>query len=139
MTSTWLRATLLLALTFVLGGVVGFELGRGMRTSPTMATTNPMEPHAFVDRLGRDLNLDANQRTAIVAILTRRQSSIDSAWRALRPSVRATIDSAQAEIVGVLHPDQRGRYMALARAAHGAMMDSAARADSTSAARPRDH
>jgi hypothetical protein len=35
--------------------------------------------------------------------------------------VRATIDSAQREIVNVLHPDQRPKYLELSRASHGAM------------------
>ncbi len=119
MMPAWTRAVLLLGVTFALGGVAGFEIGR-MSPAPRMpSAANPMEPHAFVQRLGRDLNLDAAQRDAILEILTRRQATIDSAWRTLRPSVRATIDSAQSEIVSVLHPNQRDRYFALERAAHG--------------------
>lgn len=124
MIPTWTRAALLLTVTFVLGGVAGFELGRMPMGSRMPASANPMEPHAFVQRLGRDLGLDARQRAAILEILIRRQATIDSAWRALRPSVRATVDSTQSEIVNVLHPGQRDRYFALERAAHGAMMDS---------------
>ena len=80
-----------------------------------------MEPHVFVERLTSDLHLDAPQRDSITEILTRRQRAIDSAWRALAPSVRATIDSAQREIIAVLRPDQRTKYMELFRAAHGSM------------------
>jgi len=124
---TWMRGAVLLVVTFAVGGAIGFELGRAGRPSPMRAGVDPMEPHAFVARLGRDLDLDTSQRAAILQILTRRQTTIDSAWRALRPSVRATIDSAQSEIVSVLHPDQRTRYIELSRAAHGTMMDGSGR------------
>jgi hypothetical protein len=121
MTPAWTRAVLLLGVTFALGGATGFAIGRSS-TAPRMpAAANPMEPHAFVQRLGRDLDLDAKQRDGILAILTRRQTTIDSAWRSLQPSVRATIDSARAEIVELLRPGQRDRYFALERAAHGGM------------------
>ena len=121
MMPTWARATLLLALTFALGGVAGFEVGKQSMPARMSPAVNPMEPHVFVQRLGRDLDLDAKQRAGILEILTRRQGTIDSAWRALQPGVRATIDSAQAEIVSVLHPGQRDRYFALERAAHRGM------------------
>jgi len=117
MTPTWLKGTLLLLCVFLVGGAAGFAVGR-MHQTRTM-TTNPMEPHAFVDRLGSDLRLDTAQRAAILAIMTRRQSTIDSAWRALQPSVRATVDSAQMDIVRALRPDQRARYLQLVQAAHG--------------------
>jgi hypothetical protein len=110
---------MLLALVFVAGGAAGFRLGRASR--PTGNPTNPMEPHAFVRRLDKELTLDAAQRDSIVAILTRRQEAIDSAWRALRPSVYATMDSTRKEIVKVLRPNQRPRYLELFRAAHAGM------------------
>jgi len=117
MTPTWLKGTMLLLCVFLVGGVAGFMVGRMPRTR--VMTTNPMEPHMFVDRLESDLQLDTAQRAAILAIMTRRQSTIDSAWRTLQPSVRATIDSAQMDIVRVLRPDQRTRYLQLVQAAHG--------------------
>jgi hypothetical protein len=112
----WLRGSLLLTFVLAVGVLVGYSLARRPSRSPA---ANPMEPQAFVRRLDKELGLDSAQRVAIVAILTRRQRSIDSAWRQLRPSVRATIDSAQAEIVDVLRPDQRQHYLSLVRAAHG--------------------
>jgi hypothetical protein len=117
--SARVRGLALLVLAFAVGGVAGFSLGRSPRMAAT--PTNPMEPHLFVQRLGAELGLDTAQRDSIVAILTRRQSTVDSAWRQLRPSVRATIDSAQREIVNVLRPDQRPKYLELSRASHGAM------------------
>jgi hypothetical protein len=114
-----IRGLILLVSVFVIGGIAGFSLGR--RPRMTAAPTNPMEPHVFVQRLDTELGLDAAQRDSIVAILTRSQEAVDSAWRQLRPSVRATIDSAQREIVNVLRPDQRPKYLQLSRAAHAAM------------------
>jgi hypothetical protein len=119
MISARVRGLMLLVLVFAVGGAAGFRLGRA--PWQTGSSTNPMEPHAFVQRLDKELGLDAAQRDSIVAILTRRQQAIDSAWRALRPSVYATIDSTRQEIVNVLRPNQRPRYMELFRAAHGGM------------------
>ena len=119
MISARVRGLALLVLVFAVGGIAGFSLGRSPRMAA--APTNPMEPHVFVQRLDAELGLDTAQRDSIVAILTRRQEAVDSAWRQLRPSVRATIDSAQREIVNVLRPDQRPKYLELSRAAHGAM------------------
>jgi hypothetical protein len=113
------RGVVLLVVVFIGGAGAGFWFAR-IRTIAS-APPNPMEPHAFVQRLDSTLALDGAQRDSIVAILTRRQNIIDSAWRVLRPNVRATIDSAQREIVSVLRPDQRPRYMELLRAAHGTM------------------
>ena len=119
MISPRIRGLGLLLLVFVAGGVLGFALGR---PSPVAAAqTNPMEPHAFAQRMVTELDLSPGQRDSIVTILTRRQASIDSAWRVLSPGVRATIDSAQREIIGVLRPDQRPKYLQLTRAAHGSM------------------
>lgn len=116
------RGVLLLAAVFLLGGALGFALGRKADgATRAMAAANPMEPHVFVQRLGRELDLDSVQRASIFRTLTRRQKVIDSAWGALQPSVRATIDSAQTEIAAVLRPAQRTRYLQLLRAAHGGM------------------
>jgi len=120
MTPAWTKGLLLLAIVFIAGGALGYDIGQRSRAM-TARAENPMEPHLFVERLGRELHLDSSQRVSIIDILTRRQGTIDSAWRALRPSVRATIDSAQLEIMSVLRPDQRGRYLELVRAAHGGM------------------
>jgi len=120
MISTSVRGWLLLVTFFAAGLVAGYAIGRPHGGRPSRAD-NPMEPHAFVERLNSDLHLDAPQRDSITEILTRRQRVIDSAWRALEPGVRATIDSAQREIIAVLRPDQRTKYMELFRAAHGSM------------------
>ena len=112
------KGWLLLAAFFIAGAAVGIAIGR-TRATPT--SSNPMEPHAFVQRLSGELALDSAQRASITRILARRQGAIDSAWRALQPAVRATMDSAQMEIVAVLRPDQRARYAQLVRAAHGGM------------------
>lgn len=117
MTPAWIKGTLLLLCVFLVGGAMGFAAGRMSRTR-TM-TTNPMEPHAFVERLEGDLHLDTAQQAAILTIMTQRQGTIDSAWRTLQPRLRATIDSTQMDIMRVLRPDQRARYMQLVQAAHG--------------------
>ena len=119
MISARVRGLILLMLVFLAGGVIGFALGH--RSRAVVAQSNPMEPNAFARRMATELDLSPTQRDSIVAILTHRQAGIDSAWRVLSPGVRATIDSAQRDIIGVLRPDQRPKYLELTRAAHGGM------------------
>lgn len=113
------RGLILLLVVFLVGGGIGFALGH--RPNVAAVASNPMEPHAFAARMATELDLSPAQRDSIVAILTRRQAGIDSAWRVLSPGVRATMDSAQREIIEVLRPDQRPKYLELTRAAHGGM------------------
>jgi hypothetical protein len=108
----------------VLGAAIGIGGDRLwlMRTTPLS-----MEPSSLVHEMDRRLKLDSAQRIAIAGILARHQSAVDSAWARFRPALHAGIDSSQREILGVLHPDQRGPYLAWLAAAHSGMSRSVQR------------
>ncbi len=111
----WIRGTLVLVLALGSGIALGMAVERG-RTA--QGDSHAMDPVVLMRTLDRELGLDSTQRTAISGVLLRRQAAIDSAWRAVRPTVRAAIDSSQMEIVGVLRPDQVSKFLTLVQSAH---------------------
>jgi hypothetical protein len=105
------RQALALVVATVLGVVAG-AVGEHMRMA--RPTGNPMDATVLLAQMDQRLGLSATQHEAIARVLAQHQAALDSAWRATRPGV----DSAQMEIVAVLTPDQRGRYLAWMRIAH---------------------
>ncbi len=99
--------------------VAGIVIGRTYeRRTIAQASASPMSPDNVMRVLEQQLVLDSAQRVQIRAILSRRQSAIDEAWRSVRPSVRAAVDSSQMEIVDVLRPDQRTKFLLLLHRSH---------------------
>lgn len=111
----WVRGMLLLAVTLMAGVVIGVGYER-RRTPPHEAAR--MDSHHVMHRLNDELGLDSAQRTAIAAILARRQETVDSTWHAMQPQVHATLDSTLQEIVGVLRPDQVAKYRRMVETRH---------------------
>jgi hypothetical protein len=105
------RQALALVVATVLGVAAG-AIGEHVRMSAP--TSNPMDATVLLAQMDQRLALTTTQHEAIARILAKHQAALDSAWRATRPGV----DSAQMEIVSVLDPDQRGRYMEWMRLAH---------------------
>jgi len=93
-------------------GVVAGAVGEHVRMSAP--TGNPMDVTVLLTQMDRRLGLTTAQHDSIARILATHQAALDSAWRATRPGV----DSAQMEIVSVLTPDQRERYLSWMRLAH---------------------
>lgn len=118
MTPAWMRGSLLLAAVLGAGLLIGFQFGR-TRPRGVAPAQNAMDSATMMRAFDRDLSLDSAQHAGIAAVLGRRQAGIDSAWRALQPNVRAAMDSTQMEIVAILRPDQRSKFLALLRRAHG--------------------
>ena len=116
MRTTWLRAAALLLTLFFAGGAIGYEFAV-RRQLPAMPAAS-MDPATVVRTLTSRLNLSPTQADSVGAILRRRQAAIDAAWATLRPGVRTAMDSAEMDIVGVLRPDQRDRFLALMRVSH---------------------
>ena len=108
----------LLAGACVLVFVLGVALGR-RTTSP--GANGAMNPDSVVARLTQQLQLDTTQQRAIRAVFRRHQRAVDEAWRVLAPQVRAAIDSTQMEIVNVLRPEQRTRFLKIMRSSHPGM------------------
>ena len=74
--------------------------------------------HDMIHHLAAELDLDSTQQQAIQEILARHQSEVNSTWHAMRPHVRATMDSAYREIVAVLKPGQAEKFRRLMDGSH---------------------
>jgi hypothetical protein len=111
----WARGMLLLAVTFAAGMTAGvaYERSQGSRHN-SVAT----EAHEVMHHLARELDLDSSQQKAIAEIFARRQTELNSSWRAVEPHVRTTLDSTQQEIAGVLRPDQLAKYQKMRATEH---------------------
>jgi ABC-type thiamine transport system ATPase subunit len=107
------RATLLLVVTLTIGIAIGVAYERRR-----MPAHDAPGMHHVMHRLNDQLDLDSAQQTAIAAIFARRQGTVDSTWHALRPHVRATMDSTLREIVDVLRPDQVAKYRKMVERMH---------------------
>lgn len=118
----WLRGAVVLSLTLGAGIAIGVAFER--RHSPTHADVNA---HAdqMLDHFTRKLQLDSAQQAAVAEIFARRQHTIDSTWRAVRPHVHATVDSTLREMARVLRPDQLATFERLIGTRHpGTLSDS---------------
>jgi hypothetical protein len=115
MVPTWVKGTLLLAGTLTAGVVIGVSYERS-RTPVHEAAG--MASHDVLHHFTRELGLDSTQQGAIAAIFARRQGVVDSTWHAVRPHVRATLDSAHHEILRVLRPEQAERFRKMVAARH---------------------
>jgi hypothetical protein len=115
--SSGAKALVVLIAVLAAGVVIGRTYER--RTIARSAAS-PMNPDTVMRVLEQQLALDSGQRASIRAILSRRQSAIDEAWRSVQPSVRAAVDSSQMEIVNVLRPEQRTKFLLLLHRSHPA-------------------
>jgi len=107
---TWVKGAALLLVIFA-GGVatgISYERRHG-RTHQAMSA----DAHDMVHHLTSELNLDSSQQQVITEILARHQSEVNSTWHAMRPHVRATLDSAYREITAVLRPEQAEKFRRL--------------------------
>ncbi len=111
----WIKGSLLLGVTLAAGIAAGVGIERRRAPAHDGAL---MAAHHLIDRLNDQLALDAAQREAIAAILARRQGSVDSTWHAMRPHVRAVLDSTLSEILAVLRPDQAAKYRRMVEERH---------------------
>ena len=115
MVPAWVKGALLLVITLAAGIAIG--VGYERRRAPAHEAA-AMQSHDVLHRITHELELDSTQREAIAAILARRQGAVDSTWHAMRPRVRATLDSTLDEIMTVLRPDQVARYREMVEARH---------------------
>jgi Spy/CpxP family protein refolding chaperone len=108
-----LVATLLLAASFVLGGLVGGAAtsfadrrghggGHGDRRRPS-----------FIEHLTEELQLTAAERDSVQAVLDRHQPAMDSLWQAIRPQFESERQAIRTEISALLTPAQQARYVTM--------------------------
>ena len=105
-------ATVVVFVAFIAGLLVGavgdriwlFRKGRG----PEMH--NRWIEGRITDRLAHELNLSAQQKEQVAAIVKNHGNRINGLMSGVRPQVRQEIDAANREISAVLTPDQRAKF-----------------------------
>jgi Spy/CpxP family protein refolding chaperone len=90
-------------------------------------------PHSIIDQL----ELAPGQRARVDSIMARRRQRTDSLWQQDGTRIRAAVDSARAEIRGVLTPQQAAEYDRLREQHEQERLRKRAQRDSAEAARAR--
>jgi len=117
--SAWFRGVLILVLTFAAGAAAGVGYDRHASSAHRPPT---MDADHVVQHMRLLLGLDSAQTAAITTILAHHQYAVDSSWRAMQPEVRANLDSTLHEIMGVLRPEQVGRFREMVHVMHPGML-----------------
>ena len=71
-----------------------------------------------VGALDKTVGLRPGQREKVTAILARRQRSIDAVWSDTQDRLKASVDSMVTEVAAALDPDQREKFLEVARKLH---------------------
>ena len=102
---------LLLAVTFAAGMLGGAALNQTLTAGTPDRPADCTRPHAeSKGRILDQLDLTAEQRAKVDAILERRRSQTRRFWQHEGAGLRSMVDSTRAEIRNVLTPEQRERY-----------------------------
>lgn len=127
---TRLLGIALILVTFVVGGFTGAAATRVLSARPTedaMPKATARAPAARGDESRDDespeerpdgrrasifdqLDLAADQRTRVDAVLARRNAEIEAFWDEAGPRLRAIVDAARADIREILTPAQEKEY-----------------------------
>ncbi len=116
-----LWAVALLLATFAAGATVGaavvsvWNSGK-VATAPRSSGRGDHERGrrpSYAERLQSELDLTAEQRAALDAILERRETEMRELWAQMRPQYDALRETIRAEIMEVLDETQRQRYQTL--------------------------
>lgn len=116
-------AALVIALTFVVGGLAGVATDRTMHLAQRRDAPGPSSPERmagnrdrrergrerFIQEMKRNLNLTPDQVTKIEAISRAREQKADSLLKDVRPKLHALLQETGREIDSVLTPAQRTR------------------------------
>jgi hypothetical protein len=101
-------AALLIIAALIAGGVLGVAGDRFyLQWRPRH---NPRMSHMIVDHLSRELDLTAQQKTAVQQIVDRHRARIDAITATTRPQIRQEIDATNNEIEKVLQPAQLAKF-----------------------------
>lgn len=103
----------LLAITFVAGALAGAAIDRAVGDEPQASEAR--QDRRGDDQRGRSWLIDRvemsdAQRASIDSILELRAQRMRAVWREVEPQLDAISDSARAEIMAVLTPEQRAEY-----------------------------
>ena len=104
----------LLAVTFLAGALAGAAIDRVLVEADDSSRVEERDRDDRGEE-GRSYVIDRvemsdSQRTAIDSILERRVRRMRSVWKEVEPRLDAITDSARAEIMAVLTPEQRAEY-----------------------------
>lgn len=102
-------ALLLLLAAFLTGGGVGLLVGRQLG-DPDPRPRRSAGAGGHLTRLTRQLDLSAEQRDSVRAVLDRYQPGFDSVWAASRPRYETLRTRVRSDIRAQLRPEQQARY-----------------------------
>jgi|OpeIllAssembly_1097287.scaffolds.fasta_scaffold431484_2 uncharacterized membrane protein len=110
-------ATLLLALTFLLGGVAGAvsHYLYSQRASAAHRPSRPPGPQEIVDQMAQDLKLDAVQKDQFKTIIGRSREKYRSLSQQFRPSYDTIRQETRQQMRAVLREDQLTRFEEIVR------------------------
>ncbi len=115
-----LRAVMAATSLLILGGVLGIALERVLLTPDVGAADESQDAQAeMVTSLQRELDLDPQQVAELEAVLARQQAAVTNAWEAIRPRLRAAMDTTRSDIEALLRPEQRERFRLWLANEHG--------------------
>ncbi|HSH45208.1 MAG TPA: hypothetical protein VK966_05105 [Longimicrobiales bacterium] len=99
----------LLVATFLVGALAGAAVDRVLSAEDgaSARTEEAEERRSYVID---EVDMSAEQRATIDAILERRSDRMRAIWRESAPRLSAITDSARSEIMDVLTPEQRAEY-----------------------------
>jgi Spy/CpxP family protein refolding chaperone len=100
----------LLAAIFLAGALSGAAIDRTLSRTPERHTSNDRDQDRRRSYIIDRVEMAQEQRAAIDSILERRSERMRSIWGEVRPRLDAVTDSARAEIMEVLTPEQRAEY-----------------------------
>lgn len=108
---------LVLAVAFAAGAIVATALDQVLHADEAPGAASAAQDSCDEPRIRLldQVELTAEQRASIDAILDRRREQTDSVWSEARPTLRVIMDTTRAEIRAVLTPEQRETYDRLRR------------------------
>lgn len=107
----------LLVATFIVGALTGAAVDRVVSAdeAPPRRESRDDDDRRRGEYVIDRVEMAADQRAAIDAILERRADRMRAVWRQVEPHLDAVTDSARAEIMQVLTPEQRSEYERMLR------------------------
>lgn len=112
-------AASLLALSFLVGGLVGMALEEALGIDWFEFLDEDYDEEG--DRLLAGLDLTRDQRARAEVILERQEDRLEGYWESRLPEIQRIMDEGYAEIRGILTPDQQGEFDQRVRALEGRM------------------
>lgn len=137
---TRLTGMALLIVTFAAGMLAGTATNRLLSAREPDAraaaecAADKRGPHSIFD----ELSLTPVQRARVDSIMARRRQRTDALWQQDGQRIRAAVDSARAEIRGVMTPQQAAEYDRLREQHERERRRSHAERDSAQASRAKD-